>query len=911
VQPSEPQIPDVNSQTDRLNTALAGRYRIERHLGAGGMATVYLAEDLKHDRKVALKVLKPELAAVLGAERFVVEIKTTASLQHPHILPLFDSGTADGFLYYVMPFIEGETLRDKLNRETQLGVDEAVRITREVADALDYAHRRGVIHRDIKPENILLHDGRPMVADFGIALAVSAAAGGRMTETGLSLGTPHYMSPEQATADKEITGRSDVYSRASVLYEMLSGNPPHVGSSAQQIIMKIIAEPVQPVTALRKSVPPNVAAALARALEKLPADRFTTASAFAEALANTTFAAIRPESAIAFAATTARKSRGVAAMSLAIAAVATVVGAWGWLRPREAESPSVIRYVDALLKDSLLTTNRRDFALSPDGRRMVLVAGTAPNQSHLLIRERNQLTATMVPGSERAATAFFSPDGRRVGFITTTAPGIGSLKVASLDGSPPKTIAERISWFTANWESDGYIYVQNAGTTTISRVREGGGEVTAFTKLDTAHRETAHRTPKSMHDGRRIVFVAVTSDSGGQVAIADLSSGNHRLVGLRAFAAWYATSGHLVYVTESGALMAVPFDARRERIAGDPEIVAEGFVTAAGIDLDLSADGTLMYFASAEATHPDEILWLNRDGSEIPGPPWTADFADLALSPDGKQLVVGIRQRGIVELWVRHVETGSMSRLTFEADGNSSEPAWTLDGSSVGFVQAMGSGRRLVQRRADGSTPAEPITSITEDFREISWTRDGMLLADVGLSSNRDIVLIKPGADTIARLVLDSRFSETAAAVSPDGRWLAYVSNESGRPEVYVRPFADPTANRVQVSTDGGVQPQWSSTGRELYFVRQGSPMAQDSSRQRAAMLVVDVRPGPTFAASNPKTVFNHSRQIAYFGVTPDGKRFVIVTPVAQRPSNQRPEVVIIENWTQELTRRPSPKARN
>src|SRR5689334_25142889 len=226
------------------------------------MATVYLAEDLKHDRKVAIKVLKPELAAVLGAERFVVEIKTTAALSHPHILPLFDSGTVDGLPFYVMPFIEGETIREKLNRETQFGVDEAVRIAREIADALDYAHRHGVIHRDIKPENLLLHDGRAMVMDFGIALAVSAAAGGRMTETGLSLGTPHYMSPEQATADKEITARSDVYSLASVLYEMLTGDPPFTASSAQAVIMRIIADTPRPVSELRKSVPPNVALAL-------------------------------------------------------------------------------------------------------------------------------------------------------------------------------------------------------------------------------------------------------------------------------------------------------------------------------------------------------------------------------------------------------------------------------------------------------------------------------------------------------------------------------------------------------------------------------------------------------------------------------------------------------------------------
>ena len=280
------------SPPERLTTALADRYRIERELGQGGMATVFLAQDLKHDRRVALKVLKPELAAVLGAERFVVEIKTTASLQHPHILPLFDSGTADGFLYYVMPYVEGETLRDKLNRETQLGIDEAVKIATEVADALDYAHRHGVIHRDIKPENILLHDGRPMVADFGIALAVSAAAGGRMTETGLSLGTPHYMSPEQATAEKEITARSDVYSLGSVLYEMLTGTPPHTGASAQQIIMKIVTEEAPPVTTLRKSVPANVADAVVQALEKLPADRFTTAADFGQALRDPHFTQI-------------------------------------------------------------------------------------------------------------------------------------------------------------------------------------------------------------------------------------------------------------------------------------------------------------------------------------------------------------------------------------------------------------------------------------------------------------------------------------------------------------------------------------------------------------------------------------------------------------------------------------------
>ncbi|PKL94149.1 MAG: hypothetical protein CVV20_00005, partial [Gemmatimonadetes bacterium HGW-Gemmatimonadetes-1] len=339
---------------DRLAAALSDRYLIERELGAGGMATVYLAEDLKHHRKVALKVLKPELAAVLGAERFVQEITTTAALQHPHILPLFDSGTVAAsspdsrlttHLYYVMPFIDGETLRAKLDRETQLGVDEAVKIAVNVADALDYAHRHGVVHRDIKPENILLHEGRPMVADFGIALAVSAAAGGRMTETGLSLGTPHYMSPEQATAEKEISGRSDVYSLASVLYEMLAGQPPHLGGSAQQIIMKIIAEQPAPVTQLRKSVPRNVAAALTKALEKLPADRFESAKAFAEALENEGFRTAGEAASRAWVGGSGVSRRAVVGV-VAMGVLLLLATAWGWLRT--APAPPVIRYGLAL-----------------------------------------------------------------------------------------------------------------------------------------------------------------------------------------------------------------------------------------------------------------------------------------------------------------------------------------------------------------------------------------------------------------------------------------------------------------------------------------------------------------------------------------------------------------------------------
>ncbi len=273
----------MNNPLERLTSALSDRYTIERELGAGGMATVYLADDLKHERQVAVKVLRPELAAALGPERFLREIKITAGLNHPHILTLLDSGETDGFLYYVMPYVEGESLRDRLNREKQLGLDDALKITEEVADALNFAHSHDVVHRDIKPENILLSGGHAVVADFGIARAVTAAGGERLTQTGLAVGTPHYMSPEQASAEAEIDGRSDVYSLGCVLYEMLAGEPPYTGPTAQAILAKRLATPVPSVRTVRDAIPVAIDEALTKALAKVPADRFQSASTFAEA----------------------------------------------------------------------------------------------------------------------------------------------------------------------------------------------------------------------------------------------------------------------------------------------------------------------------------------------------------------------------------------------------------------------------------------------------------------------------------------------------------------------------------------------------------------------------------------------------------------------------------------------------
>jgi len=336
-------MPDI---VDRLNVALAGRYHIERELGAGGMATVYLGDDLRHRRKVAIKVLRPELAAAIGTERFLREITTTAGLRHPHILPLFDSGESGGFLFYVMPLVEGESLRQRLDRERQLPLDDALQIAREVADALSYAHSRGVIHRDIKPENILLESGHAAVADFGIARAIDAAGGDRLTETGLSIGTPAYMSPEQAAGDRNLDGRSDLYALGCVLFEMLAGQPPFTGATAGSVVHQHLAADAPSITQLRPAVPAGVAEVLRRALAKLPADRFNPMAQFSEALRTSADHAPAPT-----AVAPARRPRRFHAAVAALVLLGSVAGILLWrshTRPstRPTSSIAVLPFVD-------------------------------------------------------------------------------------------------------------------------------------------------------------------------------------------------------------------------------------------------------------------------------------------------------------------------------------------------------------------------------------------------------------------------------------------------------------------------------------------------------------------------------------------------------------------------------------
>jgi eukaryotic-like serine/threonine-protein kinase len=870
---------------DRLAAALADRYRIERELGQGGMATVFLAEDLKHERKVALKVLKPELAAVLGAERFVVEIKTTAALQHPHILPLFDSGTADGFLFYVMPYIQGETLRDKLNRESQFGVDEAVRIACEVADALDYAHRHGVIHRDIKPENILLHDGRPMVADFGIALALSAAAGGRMTETGLSLGTPHYMSPEQATAEKEISGRSDVYSLASVLYEMLSGEPPHMGKTAQQIIMKIIAEPVKPVTDLRKSVPEHVAEAVAQALEKLPADRFATAAEFGAALKGQIPGR-----------TTLRTAPGAAAgrspwraVALAAIAAAVVLGAVGaWALTREPEKQLLRLGVVLSEREQMLAVATRRLEISRDGRRLVYV-GPDSAGTQLWVRELDALGGRPLPGTRNVSAPFFSPDGQSVGFVTESGSAISAI---SLKGGLPRVIvSDSILPWGADWGDDGYIYVVHRNGH-VARVREAGGALERVTRLDTLEAEFEHDWPQLLPGGKKILVQSWRSTiTNSSIAVIDLATGERATVSQQSYAR-YVRSGHILAATFDGVLRAIPFDVGSSTVRGDGTIIEQEveFDASSGAAQFAVADNGVLVYVPGGGALGDQPNWVDRKGTATPVDSlWRGQFSSLSLSPDGSRLAVSLLGSDGGQVWVKQLPRGPLTRLTFDVPAYREE--WLPNGREIAFVRQGQPRNAIWTRRADGSAPPVPLVEHSRGIDEVVFTPDGQTVVyriGTGTGGSRDIVAIRLGVDTVPRMIAASpEFDEYGPHISPDGLLIAYVSNESGRPEVYVRALADPGAGRTQVSINGGEEPHWAHNGRELFY-----------RTRRGDMIVAERAPGAEFRIAKITTLFTNPGLLGdgfhrLYDVDRSDNRFVM----SQRAQSGRSQLVVVSDW--------------
>jgi serine/threonine-protein kinase len=782
-----------------------------------------------------------------------------------------------------MPYVEGETVRDKLNRETQLGIDEAVKITVEVAEALEYAHQQGVIHRDIKPENILLHAGRPLVADFGIALAVSAAADGRMTETGLSLGTPHYMSPEQATAEKDLTNRSDIYSLATVLYEMLTGEPPHLGNSAQQIIMKIVTDEARPVTELRKAVPPHVAAATAKSLEKLAADRFASAAQFADALSNPAFTLRTAETTtVAGARTRGPWNRLSVGLAVAMAVVAAVA-VWGWQRPTSGRR--VAKFVVALPAEQHLVTNHDNLsiAISPDGSRLSYV-GAGDGERQLYVREMSELEARAIPGTERARDPFFSPDGQWIGFFSDA-----QLKKVAVDGGPPIELAAAPDGRGGSWTNDEMIVFAHNTTHGLSRVSASGGTLESISQPNADSAELSHRWPHVLPGGKAVLFTIWNgSTTTATLAALLLEGGEVQYLVRGAARGLYVRTGHLVYVDAAGTMLAAPFNLGKLEITGSTVSLAEDVLVKLGTsaaEFSIAPTGVLVYL---RGLNEEMLVLVDRQGNErqLEGRLRWPDAP--RFSPDGSQIALTVDERGDSDVWVYDVARSAIRRLTFE--GNNTYPEWSPDGRWIGFssVREGSDGRDLYQKRADGTAQAELLLSAKLDQWELVWSaEDRLVYRETHPETSRDLWTVNLSGDGERQPFLRTPADEQTASISPDGRWIAYTSDETGQTEVYVQALPDPRGP-WQVSANGGTEPRWGPRGRVIYY------------RRGSKLLRVAVAAGESFAVSPPTVLFGgeYSENLnhAAYDVHPDGNQFVMIRGVPGSVA-----LAIVQNFFEEL----------
>ena len=878
--------------SSRLNAALAGRYRIERELGEGGMATVYLAEDLRHGRKVALKVLKPELAAVVGGERFLAEIKTTANLQHPNILPLFDSGEAGGFLFFAMPYIEGETLRHRLDRDKQLPVDEAVRIASEVADALQVAHARGVVHRDIKPANILLSHGRPLVADFGIALAVSAAGGGRLTETGLSVGTPYYMSPEQASADREPAAASDVYSLGCVLYEMLVGEPPFTGATAQAVLAKILTGEAPAPTAGRPAIPPHVDAVVRRALERLPADRFASAEDFARALADPGFR--HGDDGASPGATSPGPWKAATFVAAAVAVIALAVAVGSLLSPPPAGE--VARF-GSLFRSDQERWSGADFTLAPDGSALVYVGPAEEPGSgiRLWIRRWAELDAAPIPGTEGLGLVLspsVSPDGAEVAFGGPLQTGVA---VVRIDGGPVRMVLPDHHY--PFWADDGYIYA--SGTRDgITRVDATGGPAE---RLSGPIPGVSIQAVTDMLPGGRSALLTLSSGDTQapvvEIAVLDLTTGEARRItpGSRAT---YVEPGYLVFRTAEGALAAARFDAGAGTLDGPVVPLVAGVS-----DFALSRTGTLVYDATPPPDH--EFVWMERNGALSPAfPGWSVSGLSargFELSPDGTRLALTLAgdTPGVQDVWVKEVPDGSAQRVS-SGDRQAWGPRWLPSGDRLTYSSGVTGGRATVSRRATGTGPVDTLVGPVLDAPDAQLDPDGewaILRAGRVGGLSRYIAAARLGPEGgEPELILGEGYTAEQPDLSPDGRWLAYASDETGRDEIHLRPFPDVGSDRIGVSTDGGRQPHWSRDGSEIFYI---SPDGY--------MIAARFQPGADARITDRERLFRmpagilglNSGLATNYDVAEDG-RFLLAREV-EDPELDAPGLVLVQNWVTEL----------
>jgi dipeptidyl aminopeptidase/acylaminoacyl peptidase len=872
-----------------------GPYEILAPLGAGGMGEVYRARDTRLGRDVAIKVLPLHLAATPEVRaRFEREARTISQLNHPHICTLFDVGRApgeagsDGVDFLVMELLEGETLAHRLERGPQ-AVAEVLTLGMQIADALDRAHRAGVVHRDLKPGNVMLTKSGAKLMDFGLARAtLAAAAPGTLTESptvsrpltaeGTIVGTFQYMAPEQLEGG-EADARSDIWALGCSLYEMATGKRAFEGKSQASLISAIMKDEPRSITELQPLSPPALEHAVKRCLMKNPDDRWQNArdvmlelqwiaAASSQAGAPTPVAA-------------PRRVPGRLAWALVGVLAIALAGAGAWqLRQRVARPPAVAFDIElpSNLQYEMTPT------LSPDGRWLAFAAYDSTGSAGLWLRPLNGREMRRIPGieSNEDAGPFWSPDSRTLAFFAK-----GKLLRMALEGGTAEVLCDAPNPRGGSWGKDDVILFAPNSQGAIFRVPAAGGTPVAVTRVDSTHGEISHRYPRFLPDGRRFLYVSLGSEQRGHATwLASLDGRRPRHVLDATSVAVYGAPGQVVF-QRHGALMAQAFDANSGHLKGQPRtLVGETIAHQMGCD-NFSMSGNGLLACVTGRLGRDRLFWYDRSGRRLgPASALLPLSGGVSMSPDARQAVCVEADPGggYSRPWLVDLGSGLATSLGFENAG-SSGAIWSPDSRTL-YIAARPAGRDEIHSLPLNGSGGDRLVFKPPTLLcyLADCTPDGtrLVVAIPGESGRWELWLVPTSGTGPARCLLRGPFNTQGADVSPDGRWLAYLSDESGQWEVYVTSFPVPGA-RHRISSDGGFGPRWVRDGRELLF---GAPPTRN--------MAVDISAEGGFHAGTPRLLFSAPQELHGGDVTRDGNRFLLLLPGEMRPSSH---LTVLVNW--------------